>query len=60
MFDDSLILRQGLEYNAKLPCGHIVQYLIKETAEVYRDNRGAEIIAPMQGPHVPECFKVFA
>ena len=59
MFDDRLLLLQGLEYKAKLPCGHIVQYISKETAAVYRDEHGAEVIAPIQGPEIPECFKKF-
>lgn len=59
IFDDSLIRRQGLEYTAKLPCGHTVQYLSKETAKTYADEQGAEIIGPQYGPWMPECFKVF-
>jgi hypothetical protein len=60
MFDDTLLLFQGLEYKAMLPDGHIVHYLSRETAETYRDTRCAQIIAPMQGPNIPECFKEFA
>lgn len=58
MFDDSLILRSGLEYKAELPDGHVVHYLSKETANSYVENRGARLIGPMFGPWMPECFKV--
>ena len=60
MFDDRLILRQGLEYKAKLPCGHVIQYISKDTAEVYAAEQGAEIIAPLQGPQIPQCFAEIA
>ena len=53
MFDDTLIRQSGLEYKAKLPCGHIVHYISKDTAQIYAAERGAEIISPMQGPHGP-------
>jgi len=56
-FDDSLLLKQGLEYSVELPCGHTVHYLSKETAETYREERGAKVIAPYQGPSIPWCFK---
>lgn len=59
MFDDSLIRRQGLEYSAELPCGHIVEYLSKETAQTYEKTQGALVHGPVFGPWMPECFKVF-
>lgn len=56
-FEDELLLKQGLEYSVKLPCGHVVRYLSKDTAEAYRDNRQAEIIPPHQGPDIPDVFE---
>jgi hypothetical protein len=49
-FDDSLLRRLGLEFNATLPCGHVVWYLSRETARVYAKLRGAEITGPQHGP----------
>jgi hypothetical protein len=57
MFDDSFILRQGLEYSATLPCGHIVQYISKDTARVYEEERGASVAGPKFGPFIPACMQ---
>ena len=56
MTDDSLLRRQGLEFSAVLPCGHVVEYLSKETAKVYEESRGATVVAPAQGPHIPVSY----
>lgn len=53
MFHDTLLLKQGLEYAVKLPSGHVVSYLSKETAEAYREAKGGKVIAPKQGPERP-------
>jgi len=55
-FSDAMLLAQGLEFRAVLPDGNTVHYLSRDAAEAYRDHRGAAIIAPMQGPKMPECF----
>ena len=49
---DKMMREQGLEYSAKLPDGHIVRYLSKETAQAYY-LFGAEIYPPRQGPCWP-------
>ena len=56
MFDDSLICRVGMEYKAKLPCGGVVHYISKDTAKAYAENKGAQVIGPLHGPFIPECF----
>ena len=52
-FNDTLMLRAGLEYKAKLPCGHVVHYISKETARAYSEDQNAEVIAPVQGVFGP-------
>ena len=54
-FDDSLLLKQGLEYSVIFNRGHQTHYLSRKTAEYYRDNQGAKIVSPAQGPHRPVC-----
>jgi len=54
-FDDSALLKSGLEYSVTLTRGHQVLYLSKKTAEYYRDEQGATINSPTQGPQRPIC-----
>lgn len=53
--NDLMLLKSGLEYSAILPDGHTIKYLSKSTAEEYKSTKGAEIIAPIQGPNRPIC-----
>ena len=53
---NELMLKQGLEYSVKMPEGHTVHYLSKDTAHAYWLFGATEIIAPIQGPNIPDAI----
>lgn len=53
---EHLLALAGLEHKVRYPDGRECHALSADTAAILAEKHGGEVIAPVQGPQMPECF----